>query len=67
MLLKGPFALSVNGALHKILNTWGSRLTWTAQREHASQIVGARPAKNGISHLPALGPGAHFPLANPSP
>jgi hypothetical protein len=28
-------------ALHKILNTWGSRLTWTAQREHAAQIVSA--------------------------
>ena len=40
-LLHGPFALSLDGALHKILNTWGSRLTWTAQREHAAQIVGA--------------------------
>jgi hypothetical protein len=29
-LLQGPFALSINGALLKILNTWGSRLTWTA-------------------------------------
>ncbi len=29
-LLQGPFALSMNGALLKILNTWGSRLTWTA-------------------------------------
>jgi hypothetical protein len=26
-LLQGSFALSLNGALHKILNTWGSRLT----------------------------------------
>ena len=40
-LLQGPFAFSLNGALHKILNTWGSRLTWTAQREHAAQIVSA--------------------------
>ena len=40
-LLQGPFALSINGALLKILNTWGSRLTWTAQREHAAQIVGS--------------------------
>ena len=39
-LLQGPFALSINGAFLKILNTWGSRLTWTAQREHAVQIVG---------------------------
>jgi hypothetical protein len=29
-LLHGPFALSLNSALYKILNTWGSRLTWTA-------------------------------------
>jgi hypothetical protein len=34
-LLQGPFALSINGVIHKILNTWGSRLIWTAQREHA--------------------------------
>ena len=30
VLLQGLFALFINGALHKILNTWGSRLTWTA-------------------------------------
>ncbi len=39
-LLQGPFALSINGALRKIIHTWGSRLTWTAQREHAAQIIG---------------------------
>ncbi len=44
VLLQGPFALSINGALHKILNTWGSRLTWTAQRQHASQIIGSMEA-----------------------
>jgi hypothetical protein len=38
-LLQGPFALSINGAFLEILNTWGSRLTWTAQREHAARIV----------------------------
>ena len=38
-LLMGPFALTHSGALHKILRVWGSSLTWTAQREHASQIV----------------------------
>ncbi len=38
-LLRGPFALTHSGALHKILRCWGSCLTWTAQREHASQIV----------------------------
>jgi hypothetical protein len=41
VLLQGPFGLSINGALHKILNTWGSRLTWTAQRQHAAQIIGS--------------------------
>ncbi len=35
----GPFALSLNGALGKILHTWGSVLTWTAQRQRAAQIV----------------------------
>ena len=43
-LLQGPFALFINGFLHKILNTWGSRLTWTAQREHVAQIVGEMEA-----------------------
>jgi hypothetical protein len=38
-LLKGPFALSHMGAFKKILHTWGACLTWTAQREHAAQIV----------------------------
>ncbi len=38
-LLRGPFALTHSGALHKIMRVWGSLLTWTAQREHASQIV----------------------------
>jgi hypothetical protein len=32
-LLQGPFALSINGALLKILNTSGSRLTWIAHVE----------------------------------
>ena len=26
-------------ALEMILRTWGARITWTAQREHASQIL----------------------------
>jgi hypothetical protein len=29
-LLQGPFALTHSGALHKILRSWGSCLTWTA-------------------------------------
>jgi hypothetical protein len=39
VLLKGPFAFTHNGALHKILRTCGSCLTWTSQREHANQLV----------------------------
>jgi len=58
-LLQGPFALSLNGALHNILNTWGSRLTWTAQRKHAAQIVGAIDAFYAGSHfLSVMGQGA---------
>jgi hypothetical protein len=38
-LLQDAFALTHSGALHKILRSWGSTLTWTAQHEHASQIV----------------------------
>jgi hypothetical protein len=37
--MSGPFALSLNGALRKLLFTWGARLTWTAQRHHAAQIL----------------------------
>jgi hypothetical protein len=38
-LLQGPFALTHTGALQKIMRTWGARITWTAQREHAGQIL----------------------------
>jgi len=37
-LLRDSFALTPSGSLHKI-HMWGTRLTWTAQREHASQTV----------------------------
>ena len=37
--MSGPFALTLNGALRKILHTWGARLTWTAQRHHAGQLL----------------------------
>jgi hypothetical protein len=39
VLLQGPFALSINGALHKILNTWGSRLTWILLRGSTPLIL----------------------------
>ncbi len=36
-LLQGPFALPPTVALAtKVLSSWGARLTWTAQREHAA-------------------------------
>jgi hypothetical protein len=44
-----PFALTHSGALHKILRTRGARLTWTAQREHASQCVRGMHAFNDIA------------------
>jgi len=50
-LLHGPFAISLDGALHKIINIWGSRLTWTAQREHSSQIVGAMDSFYASAHF----------------
>jgi hypothetical protein len=53
-LLHGPFALSLNGVLHKILNTWGSRLTRTAQREHAAQIVDAMVSFYASAHFLAI-------------
>ena len=57
-LLQVPFALSINGALLKILNTWGSRLTWTAQREHAAQIVSSMGVFYANAIAPVLGQGA---------
>ena len=38
-VMKGPFALSVKGAVRRILNAWGAILTWTAQRQHATQAL----------------------------
>jgi hypothetical protein len=38
-LMSGQFALSLYGALKKLLFTWGARLTWTAQRQHVAQIL----------------------------
>ena len=43
-LMKGPFALSMNGALRKILETWGSKLTWIVQRQHAAQLISGMDA-----------------------
>jgi hypothetical protein len=40
-LLQGPLAVPPTVALSKVLSAWGARLTWTAQREYAAQIVKA--------------------------
>ena len=49
-LLRGPFALSHSAALKYILDTWGARITWTAQREHAGQILrGLQAFHDGIA------------------
>jgi hypothetical protein len=48
-LLHGPFALPSTVALAKVLSSWGARLTWTAQREHAAQIVKVVEAHKGAS------------------
>jgi hypothetical protein len=38
-LLQGPFAVPPSVALSKVLNCWGARLTWAAQKEHATQVI----------------------------
>ena len=40
-LLHGPFAVPPTVALGKVLSSWGMRINWTAQREHAAQVVRA--------------------------
>ena len=37
-------------ALKKILGTWGARITWTTQREHAGQILrGLQASHDGVA------------------
>ncbi len=38
-LLQGPFAVPPSVALSKVLSVWGNRITWTAQRELAAQVI----------------------------
>ena len=38
-LLQGPFAIPPSVALSKVLNCWGARLTWAAQKEYAAQVI----------------------------
>ena len=49
--MKGPFALSMNGALRKILETWGSKITWTVQRQHEAQIMSGMEAFHSSASL----------------
>jgi hypothetical protein len=57
-LLKGPFALSINGALRKVQNSRGARLTWSAQRQHAAQTLsGMDSFFGGASFLSTFDPG----------
>ena len=41
ILLQGPYALPPTDALSKVLLCWGTRLTWTAQRDHVAQVIRA--------------------------
>ena len=52
-LLLGPFAVKPNVAISKIMFAWGSRLTWTAQREYAAQIVRAVESHHAAVHMMA--------------
>jgi hypothetical protein len=38
-LLQGPFAVPPSVALSKVLDSWGARLTWTSQKEHAAEVI----------------------------
>jgi hypothetical protein len=56
--MKGPFALSINGALPKVLNSWRARLTWSAQRQHVAQTLsGMDSFFGGASFLSSYDPG----------
>ena len=59
-LLQGPFSLTHTRALHTILRTRGSRLTWTTQREHASQLVrDMQPFYERVGFVISLGDRGH--------
>ena len=38
-LLRGPFAMTKEGAVGFIVRSWGARLTWVIERAHAMNIV----------------------------
>jgi len=50
-LLQGPFAVPPTVVLAKVLSAWGARLTWTAQREYAAQIIRAVETHKAASYF----------------
>ena len=62
-LLQGPFAAPPSVALSKVLNCWGARLTWAAQKEHAAQVIrGVESRKSAAAFLlSAAGRGGPVP------
>ena len=40
-LFQDPFALPPTDAHAKVLSCWGTRRTWTTQREHVAQVIRA--------------------------
>ena len=62
-LLQGPFAVPPSVALSKVLNCWGARLTWAAQKKHAAQVIrGVESKKSDATFiLSAAGRGDAMP------
>ena len=70
--LRAALAVAVDGSsLHASLTTTlNLHLLSIVEKGKVGASVSRvedRPTENGISHLPALGLGAYFPLSNPSP
>ena len=66
-MLQGPLAVPPTVALAKVLFAWGARLTWTAHREHAAQIIRAVEGhKNAAEFLSSSRPTVHEPAGRGS-
>ena len=61
----------MNGALRKIMDSWGSRLTWTVQRQHAAQIVSGMESFHASASFQgsyeSVSPGAGLDLSSLDP
>jgi hypothetical protein len=65
--LHDHFAVPRTVALAKVLSTWGTRLTWAAQREHAIRIIRAvETHKTTIAFISSSVSTIHVP-AGPGP